>query len=149
MKSSDPRLDPARPLASDHDLHEVLSLLLRAANQRQFWLIFLDDSHRVTGPLMPMADYPPRPGDPSEVEGRDEDPIIEVLWDHIGRIAQMAGASSLVLVWERSGPAKFSEIDLSWARACADVSAQNGPKIRAQFVLHSSGLRQIAIDDLL
>lgn len=149
MRTSDSRLDPERVLATDHDLQEVLRLLLREANQRQFWLIFLDGTRRIVGPLMPMDDYPISPDGPSEVEGRADDPVIDVLWDRIGEIAKMVGAASLVLVWERRGPAKFSNADLSWARAFSAATAGGGPPIRAQFVLHSDGIRPIAVDDLI
>lgn len=149
MNSSDSRLNPDRVLASDHDLHEVLRLLLRAANQRQFWLIFLDGSKRIVGPLMPMDDYPSSPDDRSGIDGRAGDSFIEVLWERIGEISRMVGAVSLVLVWERRGPARFSAADLSWARAFSRAAMSGEPTIRAQFVLHDQGLRQVAIDDLL
>lgn len=149
MRTSDSRLDPERVLSTDRDLQEVLRLLLREANQRQFWLIFLDRAKRIVGPLMPMDDYPISPDSPSEIEGRVDDPMIDVLRDRIGEIVQLVGAASLVLVWERRGPAKFSNADLSWARAFSAATADGGPPIRAQFVLHSSGIRQIAVDDLI
>ena len=149
MNSSDSRLNPDRVLATDHALQEVLRLLLRAANQRQFWMIFLDGTKRIVGPLMPVDDYPSSPDERFGPEGRGDGSFVEVLWERIGEISQMVGAASLVLVWERRGPARFSAADLNWARALSRAAKRGGPTIRAQFVLHDQGLRQVAIDDLI
>lgn len=142
--------DRDRPLVTDAELHTTLELLLQAAEQRQVWLIMLGKDKCVAGPLMPMSDYPV---DPEElVESDDMGPVTfaRALLVRSGMICAMVGGREVVFVWERSGSRELTPSDIAWARATArEAAGDDVPKIRAQFVLHDGGLRQLRPDDLV
>ncbi len=138
MTMRNPNVHPDRALTTDDDLQELLLGLLERANQRQLWLVMLDADRRITGPLMPLEGLPTAPQGASEI-----------LFDRLMQIADMVGAESIVLVWERCGPALVRTEDLAWARAAAEQAGRQGPVIRAQFILHDAGLRRLTPDDLI
>lgn len=142
-----PGIDPERRLTSDAELAEFLGDLLQRATHRQFWMLFLDDEQRLMEPIMPMDDHPLDPGELAETEDLGLAPFARVVVDRVGMIVEWIGASSVVFVWERRGPDKFTPEDRAWAGGFADESGRVGLPLRAQFVLHSRGLRQIAADD--
>lgn len=147
LEPEDPRLARDRVLATDADLQEVIELLLQTANQRQVWLFMLDEQQRLAGPLMPMDGYPETP---DELVGTDDLGLVSfprVFVERAGVICEAVGGSAIVLVWERRGPEKFTADDRAWARALAHEAGEHGPRLRAQFVLHNTGLRQITPDD--
>ena len=143
----DARLGPDRRLTTDADLEEFLGLLLRGAIRRQLWLIMLGPDDRVTGPLMPMDDYPQDPGEPCDTEDLGRAPSARVLADRAAFVCRMVGGRAIVLVWERPGPDKFTPADLAWAGAMARECAAAGARLRAQFVLHDGGVRPLTADD--
>lgn len=137
MTTSRQDLDLKRPLTTDADLQELLLGLLEAANQRQLWLIMLDDQQRLTGPLMPIEDLPPYP-----------DHAAPILCERFAEISDLMGAESLVLVWERPGPARAYADDLAWARTIMAGAGSHELQLRAQFILHDTGIRRLTPDDL-
>ncbi|MFT4231683.1 MAG: hypothetical protein QM606_02750 [Leucobacter sp.] len=160
MTASDPdiQIDPARVLATDADLQDQLERLLQRASVRQVWLLFLDGDLRLAEPLMPNDEVPDSPHELCDTEDLGTVPFAEVLVDRARMASEMIGAREFVLVWERCGADRFSAEDRAWAHAAA---AEAGPRwgrgasfggetpvpLRAQFVLHDTGLRQITADD--
>lgn len=146
-----PRIpDRDRPLKTDGELHRALQFLLQAADQRQVWLVMLGEDNRLAGPLIPMSDHPI---DPEELV--DSDDLGRVSFAHAllarsSTICAMANGRELVYVWERPGSHELTGGDIAWARAAAREARGDGTaKIRAQFVLHDGGLRQLRPDDLI
>lgn len=147
IRPSDPRLSRDRVLATDADMHELIELLLELANQRQVWLFVFDDAQRVVGPLMPMDDFPESPDGLVETDDLGLVSVPHVFVDRAGMVCEVLGAASIALVWERRGSEKFTAEDRAWARALAHEATEHGPRLRAQFVLHDTGLRQLTPDD--
>ncbi|TQK18295.1 hypothetical protein FBY40_0782 [Microbacterium sp. SLBN-154] len=146
----DPRLDHDRVLRHDSDLEEVLELLLdRALNPRQMWLLFLDADGRLTGPIMPCDDYPLDPFRLDEIDDLGLLPCAEILAVWIGGLIAAIDAAQAVIVWERRGPREFTDDERAWAGAMAVECGAEGVGLRAQFVLHDDGIRQLTADDHL
>ena len=148
MTDIDPRLDHDRELRHDADLEEVLELLLwHAINPRQVWLLFLDEEDRLVGPIMPCDDYPDDPAELMHTGDLGSLPFADVLTNRLTLMLETIGATQVVLVWERPGPSEFANDELRWAAAMARSSGEAGVRLRAQFVLHDGGLRQLTPDD--
>ncbi|MFT3797078.1 hypothetical protein [Microbacterium sp.] len=147
MKTPDPLLSPDRVLATDDDLADLLSRLLGSAHLRQCWLIMLGPDDRSTGPLMPMSDYPRDPDELARSGDLGTLPVARLLTHRFGQFAELCGATQIVLVWERRGSRTFRDEDRRWAGAISRHCRELGVPLRAQFVLHSRGLRVIAPDD--
>lgn len=142
--------DRDRALATDEALHWTLEMLLKRANQRQVWLIMLDEDNCVAGPLMPMSDHPMDPEERIEADDLGWVTFSRALLVRSATICAMAGGHELVFVWERPGTQRLSASDVAWAKAAArEAAAGDVPSIRAQFVLHDGGLRQFRPDDLV
>lgn len=138
-----------RVLDHDDDLRDALEVLLQEAIRRQMWLLFIDDRGCLGPPLMPMADYP---GDPDEIV--DVDDLGEVaqsvlLMSRIGMLLESTGHARIVLAWEHPGPDAIGAEERAWARAMASAAAELGIALRAQFIVHDEGVRQLHLDDYL
>ncbi|QIK64352.1 hypothetical protein G7068_14920 [Leucobacter viscericola] len=139
-----------RPLVTDVELHQTLEFLLQCANQRQVWLIMFGEDKCVAGPLMPMSDYPVDPEELIEADDLGQVTFSHALLVRAGMICAMTGGRELVFVWERLGSRDLTPSDVAWARAVVRESESGEvPSIRAQFVLHDRGLRQLRPDDLV
>ncbi|WP_336992916.1 hypothetical protein [Leucobacter sp. VD1] len=147
MRPDDPRLNRHRVFASDADLHELIELLLARASCRQLWLFAFDAGHRQTGPLMPIDDLPDSPDELVDTEDLGLVSVSRVLADRAAKICDVLDAAAVVLVWERRGSERFDAQDLVWARALAHEAAQQGIRLRTQFVLCDEGVRQLTPDD--
>ncbi|WP_243229526.1 hypothetical protein [Microbacterium sp. CIAB417] len=138
-----------RVLDRADDLRDVLHVLLGQANRRQLWLVFMEESGRIGDPIMPMADYP---ADPHEETEADDLGVVDqghLLMHRIGMLREATGNASVVLVWERVAPNVLDGQDRAWASAMADEAAALGVPLRAQFLLHNRGLRQLHPDDYM
>lgn len=149
MTKTDSRIDPDRVLATDADLFELLEVLLQRANERHLWLVLLDAGHRVTGPLMPLADLPSLPDTPERAHDVGVASAGELLAARLAMVVHAVEAHELALVWERRGSAEFRDDERAWAGALAEHCAALGVRLRAQFVLHDAGLRVLAPADQL
>lgn len=147
MKTTDSRVSPDRVLATEADLADLLTCLLRSANIRQMWLIMLDEDHRTTGPLMPMSGHPVNPDAYVDTVDLGSAPYAAVLANRISQFVAMCAAHEIVLVWERRGSGEFSAEDRGWAAAMTRHCRELGVALRAQFVLHDKGLRALTPDD--
>ena len=140
-----------RDLVLDHDddLRDLLQVLLRQANRRQMWLLFIDEHGRLGDPLIPMDDYPDDPHEEVAVDDLGGVDQAHLLMHRGGMLCEATGNESVVLVWERVGPSTVDEDDRAWASAMADAAAALGVPLRAQFLLHNRGIRQLHPDDYL
>lgn len=136
-------------LDHDDDLRDLLQVLLRQANLRQMWLMFIDEHGRLGDPLMPMDDYPEDPHEEVEVDDLGRVDQAHLLMHRSGMLREATGNASVVLVWERVGPSTLDEDDRAWASAMADAASSLGVPLRAQFLLHNRGIRQLHPDDYL
>ncbi|MBN8204389.1 hypothetical protein JF550_00290 [Microbacterium esteraromaticum] len=136
-----------RVLHTDDQLRDMIELLLRQANQRQFWLLFIDERGCLGDPLMPMADYPEDPGESVRVDDLGEVSHGHLLMHRIGSMREMTGNAQVVLVWEHPGLQEPREIDRAWARAMAEQAEALDVPLRAQFTLFERGVRQMHPDD--
>ncbi|WP_251447409.1 MULTISPECIES: hypothetical protein [unclassified Microbacterium] len=144
--------DALRDLAldDDDDLRDAVELLLHRANQRQLWLLFIDGRGRLGEPLMPMADYPSDPLEVVPIDDLGDVAQAQALAHRIGMLREITGNAAVVLVWERVGDARVGgeEDDVRlWARAMRRQASSLGVPLRAQFLLHAYGVRQLHADD--
>ncbi|WP_449278978.1 hypothetical protein [Leucobacter sp. GX24907] len=140
-------LDSRLPLDTDARLQEVLGLLLGSADQRQTWLLVLGDDHRLLDPLIPIEGLTEGPDETEETDDLGTVTAARVLAERASMIRELLEGASLVLVWERVGSEGFTTSDRAWAKAMAHECQAHGPTLRAQFVLHDDGIRQITADD--
>ena len=136
-------------LEDDDDLRDALEVLLQRANQRQFWLLFIDGRGRIGEPLMPMADYPEDPLEAVTTDDLGEVTHAHLLSQRIGMLRELTGNAAVVLVWERLGSEVVDDDIRAWARAMKREAARLGTPLRAQFLLHTHGVRQLHADDWL
>ncbi|QTV80524.1 hypothetical protein [Microbacterium sp. NIBRBAC000506063] len=136
-------------LTTDDELRELLDLLLLRANRRQMWLLFIDELGRLGDPLMPMDDYPEDPRAMTTTGDLGDVSQSHLLMHRMGLIREAIGHESVVLVWERIGGSAITDADRCWGRAMAEEARLLEIPLRAQFVLHSQGIRQLHPDDYL
>jgi len=136
-----------RVLDRDDDLRDMLELLLERANRRQLWFMFIDDRGCLGDPLMPMADYPDDPDEMTDAEDLGETRHAHLLMHRAGLICEATGSIAVVLAWERLGSSAVSAEDRRWARAMAEEAEDLGIPLRAQFIVHHRGVRQLRPDD--
>lgn len=132
---------PSPVLDTETALRDFLQHLLRRANIRQVWMFFLDREHRLVEPIMPMNDHPGFPDQLCETDDLGTVPFSRVFVHRSAYVLEMIGAASVVFVWERIGPPRPGALDLKWVRAIAGEASRQGLPVRAQFLLHSGGLR--------
>lgn len=138
-----------RVLDRDDDLRDVVELLLQRANRRQMWLMFMDERGCLGGPLMPMKDYPDDPHNEVDIDDLGTVTEAHVLMHRAGMLREMTGNASIVLAWERVGTEVIGEDDRAWASAMAEASQVLDVPLRAQFIVHTRGVRQLHPDDYL
>ena len=119
-----------QPLVTDEQIRQRAEALIGKANQRQLWLLFLDDESVQLPLLIPIDGLPPRPTD--ENTARVIDRVREVMAD--------IGAESLVIVLERHASATLSVHDRDWARSLYAACEGSGVALRAQLVSHRAGV---------
>ncbi|WP_207456355.1 hypothetical protein [Desertivibrio insolitus] len=134
-----PAYDDAKlvPLDTDAAIERRVADLIGRANRRQLWLIFLDEHQRQLPTMIPVDDLPlaPEPGDGDMLAGA------------LATTAEMIGAASVVLVWERYADDALTVSDRRWARLAHDACAGHDVPLRAMLLSHRHGVRWIAQDD--
>lgn len=138
-----------RILHTDDQLRDMIELLLVSPNQRQFWLLFIDERGCLGDPLMPMAGYPEDPLELVTVDDLGEVTQSHLLMHRVGELREMTGNAQVVLVWERPGVDSVQRLDRAWAKAMAEQAADLDIPLRAQFTLYERGVRQLHPDDYL
>ncbi|WP_460519815.1 hypothetical protein [Humibacter antri] len=147
MSSRNPSPLHERMLDRDDDLGSFLEFLLLRANRRQMWLLFLDDRRRLGDPIMPMDDYPENPDGLVSTDDLGELPHARLLMHRAEMCRELTNNAAIVLVWERLGPCPIDENTRAWASAMAEAARDIGVPLRAQFLLHDGGIRQVHPDD--
>lgn len=138
-----------RVLDRDDDLRDILQLLLQSASRRQMWMMFMDERGCLGEPLIPIDDYPDDPNHVVEVDDLGAVTEARVFMHRAGTLCEMTGNASVVLGWERIGGSAVSQEDRSWARAMAAAAGALGIPLRAQFIVHARGVRQLHPDEYL
>jgi hypothetical protein len=139
----------SRVLDHDDDLRDVLEVLLQRANRRQMWLMFMDQRGCLGDLLMPIADYPEDPNNVVVIDDLGEVSDAHVLMHRAEALREMTGNASVVLAWERPGTSAVFPDDHAWAQAMAEAAQKLEVPLRAQFIVHSRGVRQLHPDDYL
>ncbi|WP_157540821.1 hypothetical protein [Microbacterium sp. XT11] len=137
-----------RPLRDDDDLRALLEFIVQSARRRQVWLLFIDDRDRLTEPLVPIDGYPADPHAMTVVPDLGEVTEASLLLQRAEMMRDALDAASVVIMWERPGARSIGLDDREWATAMRDAAFAHGIPLRAQYLLHSRGVRQIQVDDL-
>lgn len=138
-----------RVLDRDDDLRDVLQLLLRGANRRQMWIHFMDERGCLGSPIIPIDDYPDDPDQLVDIADLGRVSEAHVIMSRADAIREATANASIVLVWERVGDATASPADRGWARSMEAAAEELGVPLRAQFIAHDNGVRQLHPDDFL
>ncbi|WP_309065633.1 hypothetical protein [Microbacterium sp.] len=138
-----------RPLTTDEELRALLELLTQRANRRQMWLLFIDDRGCLGDPIMPMADYPRDPHTRTTAEDLGEVTEAGLLMQRAGLLCGLTGNVEIVLMWERVGSRLLRTEDRAWAAAMHRAAVDFGVTLRAQFLLHSGGVRLLGPGEYL
>ncbi|MBL3700939.1 hypothetical protein [Leucobacter luti] len=151
MTHTIPSRDPEQRFDTVEQIERLLDPLLGRASQRQFWVLLFDAERRLLDPIMPFEGVPSDPDELSDTSDLGRVPFATVLRHRIAWLATTVGADSWVGVIERVGAERFTPADCAWARSMAAPGAPGigAPPVRAQFVLHDSGVRQLTADDYL
>lgn len=113
---------------TDADLLETVSSLVGPAAHVQLWLFPLDADGLPLRVVIPIEDVPLDPDAMSR------------LGASVGEMGRSAGWASLVLVWERPGPAWLTTGE---EEVVAAFRAASGVPLRAEFLSHDAGVRRI------
>ena len=124
-------------VTTDAMLQDRVTELLTKANQRQFWMMFLDDEAKQIPALIPVDNIPIVPGP----EGRRNLP------EMLSSAMEATQAASLVLVLERYASSALTPADCEWALSLHNACDQEGIPLRGILLAHRSGIRWIAQDD--
>lgn len=136
-----------RVLHRDDDLRDIVQQLLQRAERRRLWVLFLDERGCLADPLIPLSDLPDDP-EASVMTGDLGDVTHAYALAHrIGLLLECTENASAVLAWERLGPSRIGDVDRAWSRAVAAAGQEHGVPIRAQFLVHDLGVRQVHPDD--
>lgn len=134
-----PAYDDAKlvPLDTDAAIERRVTDLIGRATRRQLWLIFLDDEQVQLPTMIPVDDLPtaPQSGDGAMLGGA------------LAMTAELLGAASVVLVWERYSGDTLTALDRRWASLAHDACDAQGLPLRAMLLSHRRGVRWIAQDD--
>lgn len=138
-----------RPVRTDEELRALLEVLLLRANHRQMWLMFIDDRGCLGDPIMPMADYPDDPRELTTVDDLGEVTQAHLLMQRAGMLREITGGAAIVLAWERVGSSVSGVEDREWSQAMQAAATALDIPLRAQFLVHSRGVRHLPLDDCL
>lgn len=149
MTTLDPSLQSGRILDTDAKLRDFLANLLGTPIRRQVWAIFLDDESRITGPFIPMADFPASPEPLTDVGSFGLKKSADLFTTRIAEMCEIVGGHSIVFVWEYPDIFGMSVELRTWASAMAQAAHRYGLPLRAQFGLHEGGFLQLTPADLM
>lgn len=121
------------PLRSDEELLTRIRVLVQQALRRQLWFLLLDANDCQLPVVVPM-DIPMRP-ESENPEGPAN------LAGFIDAIAEASGAASVVIVYERPGPADLRPADLAWTSMLAEVERLAATPLRGVVFVGSRRVR--------
>jgi hypothetical protein len=125
------------PLTTDAEIEQRVADLVGRANSRQLWLMFLDQFDVQLPLLIPIEGLPTEPTDD------DTERVISRVRELMGEI----GASSVITVLERYGPAALTAQDAAWSRSLRTCCTENDVTLRAQLLSYRTGVRWIEADE--
>jgi hypothetical protein len=114
---------------TDADLLETVSSLVGPAAHVQLWLFPLDADGVPLRVVIPIEDVPL------------EADVMPRLAATVGEMGELGGWASLVLVWERPGPAWLTTRE---EEVVAAFRSAGRLPLRAEFLSHDTGVRRIA-----
>lgn len=126
------------PLPTDAELIPHLQAMLEGSYRRQVWVMLLDELHRPLPLIMP-TDVPPE-ADPEDVRGFADFLRCGAL-DFLG--------CTIVLTFERPGPAEITQRDRRWLRLLREAAIASEFPFRGPYLLLGSSVRQVAPDEYL
>lgn len=124
------------PLPTDAELVPHLQAMLEGGYRRQVWVMLLDDE-QCPLPIVLPTDVPAEP-DPEEVLG---------LSDFLRCLALDFPGPSIVLTFERPGPAEVTERDRRWLRMLREAAIASDFPFRGPYLLIGSEVRQVSSDE--
>jgi hypothetical protein len=113
---------------TDADLLDSLRDLIGPALRNEVWLFFTDSSGEPIPLVIPIEDVPMRLD------------AVERLGEIVVETGRMAGAESVLLVWERPGEAWLSDDEAEFVDAVA-AAITPGLRVRAQALSSDLGVR--------
>jgi len=131
------------PISTDQDIEQRVASLLQRAIRRQWWTLYLDVDDLQRPVLMPMPGYPAHPHEPCGDEGT----AAEVLANRLASIVAEIEAAKVIFVWERPGDDELTSSDRAWAWALGSACRDAGVAVRAQLILHDTGVRWISVEE--
>ncbi len=121
------------PLPTDAELVPHLQSLLEKASRRQLLVMFLDRSLR---PLPVIV--------PTDVDAEADPEEIEGIRDFFTCLALDEPGCTLVLTFERPGPAEITARDQRWLRLIREAAMWAGFPFRGPYLLLGSMVRAVA-----
>lgn len=125
------------PLLTDAEIERRIDALIGRANQRQLWLLFLDDEQVQLPLLIPVDHLPARLAD----DGADSFALA------IHDTARTVGAASVVIVMEELHGPEITARDREWARVIHSACDREGMPVRGIVLSHQGGVRWMPQDD--
>jgi hypothetical protein len=126
-----------RPLTNPIEIENRVTDLLVHANQRQLWLMFLDDEQVQLPLLIPVDSLP---GELTEDDAR-------AFALAIGDTASRLDAASVLIVLEELHDGELTDRDRTWARLLHAACDRDGTVVRGILLCHKRGVRWMPQDD--
>jgi len=125
------------PLTTDEAIERRVASLIGRAQNRQIWLLFLDQNQVQSPLVLPVSDVPVAPPD----DDLDN-------WSEFVRgTTEAVDAGEVIVVLERFAPERLTDADRAWARMLRDGCRVAGVTLRAVLLSHRNGVRLLAPDD--
>lgn len=137
MTPIDRRQADLEPLTTDALIEQRVESLIGRAQNRQIWLLFLDQNHVQSPLVLPVSDIPVAPA------ADDLDNWCEL----IRGTTEAVDAGDVVVVIERYASERLTDADRGWARMLNDGCRVAGVTLRAVALSHRRGVRLLAADD--
>jgi hypothetical protein len=137
MTHIDRRQADLEPLTTDALIEQRVESLIGKAQNRQIWLLFLDQNQVQSPLVLPVSDVPVAPA-PDDLDN----------WCELIRgTTQAVDAGDVIVVIERYAPDRLTDADRGWARMLSDGCRVAGVTLRAVVLSHRHGVRLLAAED--
>jgi len=137
MTPIDRRQADLEPLTTDALIEQRVESLIGKAQNRQIWLLFLDQNQVQSPLVLPVSDVPVAPA-PDDLDN----------WCELIRgTTQAVDAGDVIVVIERYAPDRLTDADRGWARMMSDGCRVAGVTLRAVLLSHRHGVRLLAAED--
>jgi hypothetical protein len=137
MTPIDRRQADLEPLTTDALIEQRVDSLIGRAQNRQIWLLFLDQNQVQSPLVLPISDVPVAPA-PDDLDN----------WCELIRgTTEAVDAGDVIVVIERYAPERLTDADRGWARLVSDGCRVAGVTLRAVLLSHRHGVRLLAAED--